>query len=121
MWRLATCGHGLKRSVVTVCYSGNPLLRRANLLTTPDIFMESRTDFSADIRTKFSSLSDPIDALTADFTKSTLLCARSQEADVTAMLAEKRLNHKSFCTLHCALVPPFWMLCFAGLAAGPMQ
>ena len=72
----------------------NPLLWGANLLTTSDIFMESRTDFSADIRNKFSSLSDPIfDALTADFTKSTLLCARSQEADVTGNVSVTGFGH----------------------------
>jgi len=52
--------------------------------------MESRTDFFLPISGPNYQVSDPIDAhLTADFTKSTLLCARSQEADVTGNVSRK--------------------------------
>ena len=70
-------------------YSGNPLLVRANLLTTDDILSAAGVDFSDDITTKSSNLSEPIDALTADFTSSTLLCACSHEADVTGNVSKK--------------------------------
>ena len=76
-------------------YSGNPLLVRANLLTTDDILSAAGVDFSDDITTKSSNLSEPIDALTADFTSSTWLCARaarSHEADVTGIVSKKTSN-----------------------------
>jgi len=48
-------------------------------LTAPDIFMESRTDFSADIGTKFPSLSESQTPLTLSLLISlSLLCALSQ-------------------------------------------
>ena len=71
-------------------YDGSFLfLSAANRLTTADTFTESRADFSDEIKTKCLSLSELIEALTADLTKSTLLCARAQEADVTGKVSRK--------------------------------
>ena len=81
-------------------YDGNFLfLSAANRLTTADTFTESRADFSDEIKTKCSSLSELIEALTADLTKSTLLCARAQEADVTGKVSRK--TSKSYTVAEC--------------------
>jgi len=46
-------------------------------------------DFSEDMRTKSASLLEPMNALTADLTRSTLLCAHLHEVEVTGKVSRK--------------------------------
>jgi hypothetical protein len=77
---------------IAVDHKGKALGTAANLSTITEILRVSSTVFSDEIRIRSSSLSESMLDRTADFTISALLCARSQDAEVTGSVSKKTIK-----------------------------
>ena len=74
---------------MTVDHKGKALGTAANLSMITGILRVSSTVFSDESKIRSSSLSEAMLARTADFTISTLLCARSHDEEVTGSVSKK--------------------------------